>query len=189
VSSLVVVAPLSRAAIERYAKSVRAALGIALTDRIDMLRLIELVLPIALPGFSYEIVPDRELGDAEATTSTTERVIKISESCYAAARAGHSRYPFTLAHEIGHLLLHTGKSASLARGDVKSYLNPEWQADTFAASFLAPEEMVSLCYSVSELMLRSGLSRRAAEIRLQVLKKDLPFLATNIFSNQRGSGR
>lgn len=182
-NSRVVVAALSRANIEAYANAVRAALGISPLDRVDMLRLIEFVLPRALDGFRYEISPDRELGDAEATTSTTERLIKISQSCYDAARAGHARYPFTLAHEFGHLMLHTGKPASLARGEVKAYVNPEWQADNFAGAFLAPIEMVQACGSVSELIRRSGLSREAAEIRLRVLKKELPFLPTS-FTNK-----
>ena len=175
-NSRVVVAPLSRANIEAYANAVRGALGIGLHDRIDMLRLIELVLPRHLDGFRYEIVPDRDLGDAEATTSTTERLIKISQSCYDAARAGHARYPFTLAHEFGHLMLHTGKPASLARGDVKAFVNPEWQADNFAGAFLAPAEMVAACGSINELMHRSGLSRDAADVRLRVLKVALPSL-------------
>ena len=175
-NSRVVVAPLSRAKIEAYAEAVRTALGIDLDVKVDMLRLIEFVLPRHLPGFWYDVVPDHELGAAEATTSTTERLIKISQSCYEAARNGQARYPFTLAHEFGHLMLHTGKPASLARGDVKAYLDPEWQADSFAAAFLAPAEMVATCNSVSELMRRSGLSREAAEIRLKVLGVTLPFL-------------
>lgn len=176
----VVVAGLSRASIERFANDVRAALGIGLHDRIDMLRLIEWVLPKVMDGFRYEIVPDHELGVAEATTSTTERVIKISESCYDAARRGHARYPFTLAHEFGHLLLHTGKPFSLARGEIKPFLDPEWQANNFAGSFLAPEEIARSCKSISELMLKSGLSRDAAEVRNRVLGLGLPFLPASL---------
>ncbi len=181
-NSRVVVAPLSRANIESFANAVRTAFGIGLHDRVDMLRLIELVLPVYLEGFRYEIVEDRALGDAEATTSTTERLIRISESCYDAARTGHARYPFTLAHEFGHLMLHTGKPASLARGEVKAFLDPEWQADNFAGAFLAPAEMVNACECISDLMLRSGMSREAAEVRLRVLKVELPFLPASLMN-------
>lgn len=175
-TSRLVVAPLSRAAIEAAAAQVRAALGIASTQRIDMLRMIELVLPRHLPNFSWEIVEDRELGDAEATTSTVARHIKIGQRCYDGALAGVERYLFTLAHELGHLLLHTGKPSSLARGSVKAYVDPEWQADAFAAAFIAPAEMVQSCSCQSELMRRSGLSRPAAEIRCKTLNIPLPFL-------------
>jgi hypothetical protein len=175
-SSGVVVAPLSRANIEGYACALRSALGIQPSDRVDMLRLIELVLPNALDGFQYEIVPDEELGEAEATTSTTVRLIKISESCYEAARHGQPRPQFTLAHEFGHLMLHTGKPAAMARGEIKAFADPEWQADNFAGSFLAPKAMVDTCPSTSSLMTKSGLSREASELRLRILKINLPFL-------------
>lgn len=182
-NSRVVVSPLSREAIENFADQVRAALGISLQERIDMLRLIELVLPRALDDFNFEVCEDRELGAAEATTSTTQRLIKISQTCYDAARAGQARYPFTLAHEFGHLMLHTGKPAALARGEIKAYVDPEWQADTFAGAFLAPREMVRQCKCVSDLMRRSGLSRQAAETRLKILKIELPFLPA-VFMNK-----
>jgi putative DNA primase/helicase len=58
-----------------------------------MLRLLELVLPRVLEDYSFEVVPDRDLGEAEATTSMTERSIKMGESCYEAARQGQVRYP------------------------------------------------------------------------------------------------
>ncbi len=181
-SGRVVVAALSRASIEKFANDVRTALGIGLQERVDMLRLIEWVLPKVIDGFRYEIVPDCELGVAEATTSTTERVIKISESCYDAARRGHARYPFTLAHEFGHLMLHTGKPFSLARGEIKAFLDPEWQANSFAGAFLASEQMARSSKSISELMLKSGLSREAADVRNRVLGLELPFLPASLMN-------
>lgn len=168
-SNRLVVAPLSRAAIDAYALTLRRALGYDDRHRVDMLRLIEFALPQVWTDYRYEVVPDHELRGAEATTSTTERLIKVSESCYAAARRGHPRYPFTLAHEVGHLFLHTGKPAQLARGEVKVFMNPEWQADTFAGSFLAPADEVRKCTSIAEICARFGLSGRAAEVRASVL--------------------
>lgn len=164
-----VVAPLSRAAIDNYALTLRRALGYSDNQRVDMLRLIEFVFPQVWDDYDYQVVPDSELRGAEATTSTTEHVIKISESCYKAARHGHARYPFTLAHEAGHLFLHTGKPAQLARGEVKPYMDPEWQADTFASSFLAPTDEVRKCMSLAEISARFGLSGRAAQVRASVL--------------------
>ena len=177
----VVVAPLSRRHIEEYALTIRRAFGIPDDRAVDMLRLIEFVLPQVWPDFRYEIVADRVLGDAEATTSMTERIIRISESCYAAARRGHPRYPFTLAHELGHLLLHTARPTSLARGEkVKPYVDPEWQANTFASAFLMPEAGVRTCSCISDVMRRFGVSRPAAEIRINTLKLVMPFLPASI---------
>jgi len=172
----VVVAPRSRKWIDDFALGVRRAFQIPDDRAVDMLRLIELILPQVWDDFRYEIVPDRELGDAEATTSMNERVIRISESCYAAARRGHPRYPFTLAHELGHLLLHTGRQTSLARGTVKAYVDPEWQANAFASAFLMPPDGVKACGCISDIMRRYGVSRPAAEFRANALKLTLPFL-------------
>lgn len=174
----VVVAPLSRAAIEQYAEEVRRTFGIGEHQAVDMLQIIEHVLPRVWVDFTYEYVPQDELGGAEATTSMTERAIRITEPVYEATRRGHPRYLFTLAHELGHLLLHTGKQTSLARGEkVKAYLDPEWQANTFASAFLMPENGVRACSCISDIMRRFGVSRPAAEIRAKSLKLELPFVA------------
>ncbi|WP_231462985.1 ImmA/IrrE family metallo-endopeptidase [Sphingomonas sp. URHD0057] len=172
----IIVAPRSRKQIEEYALAVRRALGVSDGSAVDMLRLLELVLPRVLDEYSFEVVADRELGEAEATTSMTERSIKMGLTCYEAARQGQARYAFTLAHELGHLLMHTGSSAQMARGNsVKPYVNAEWQADTFASAFLMPEGEVRRCSCVREILTRFRVSRRAAEVRASVLNLDLPF--------------
>ena len=173
----VAVAPLSRDQIEKFAVEVRRLLGHQDHQPVNMLRLIEFVLPLALEGFEYEIVEDRELGDAEATTSSTARRIKISSRCYADARAGAARPQFTLAHELGHLLLHCGKPFEMARGTVKSYADPEWQANYFAGAFLAPASEVKKCRSVGEIAARFAISGAAAEVRARTCK--MSFAETN----------
>ncbi|WP_162235309.1 ImmA/IrrE family metallo-endopeptidase [Sphingomonas sp. Leaf10] len=169
----VVVAPLSKAKIEEYAVQVRRTLGYDDHQAVEMLKLIELQLPDALEGFWYDIVPNSELGDAEATTSMNERCIRISERCYRALSDGHLRYQFTLAHELGHLLLHTGRRVELARGAVKPYRDPEWQADCFAAAFLAPADSVRRCLSADEISARFKITKAAATVRAS--KLGLPF--------------
>lgn len=173
----VAVAPLSRDDIERFSLEVRRLLGYQDHQAVDMLRLIEFVLPLALEGFQYEIVEDRELADAEATTASNERLIKISSGCYAKARSGEGRPQFTLAHELGHLLLHCGKPFEMARGTVKVFADPEWQADCFAGAFLAPASEVKKCRSVSEIAARFAISKAAANVRAQTCK--MPFAQTN----------
>lgn len=177
-SNPIIVAPRSRQQIEDYALAVRRALGVPDGAAVDMLRLLELVLPSVLEGYSFEVVPDRELGEAEATTSMTERCVKMGETYYDAARRGHARYPFTLAHELGHLLMHTGHPAQMARGNsVKPYMNAEWQADAFAGAFLMPANEVRGCTCINEIVRRFKVSRAAAEVRAKVLNLSLPFLA------------
>ena len=64
---------------------------------------------------------------------------------------GHRRQRFTIAHELGHLLLHEGKpiivdhSVRINRRDGRSSLgtdHEEIQANSFAAELLMPREMV-----------------------------------------------
>lgn len=167
------VAPLSRAAIEKFALDIRRTLGVSDDSPVDMLRLIEFVLPKALPGFEYEYVPDHQMAGAEATTSTTEPVIRISERCYEEAMRSQRRPQFTLAHELGHLLLHCRKPFQMARGVVKPFADPEWQADTFAGAFLAPADAVRRCRSVDEIAARFAISKAAANVRAKTL--GLPF--------------
>lgn len=175
-SNPIIVAPRSRKQIEEYALAVRRALGVPDDSAVDMLKLLELVLPRVLEDYRFEVVPDRELGEAEATTSMTERTIKMGETFYEAARRGQVRYPFTLAHELGHLLMHTGNQAQMARGDsVKPYVNAEWQADAFAGAFLMPACEVRNCTSINEIAARFGVSGAAADVRARVLNIRLPF--------------
>ena len=104
----------------------------------------------------------------------------------------HCRARFTVAHEIGHLILHEG--FALARGAVrhKHYEDSEWQADTFAAELLMPTflvnaeiERAALCLpngilyksasdpnyeKILEMAARMGVSWSAIKIRLQQMQ-------------------
>lgn len=166
----VMVAPLSRAQIGDFALTLRRGMGFEDSGRVDMLKVVEWILPLIFSDYRFEIVDDHELGDAEATTSMSERVIRMKESCYRRAQRGHPRFPFTLAHELGHLFLHCLKgNQQLARGKVAAYLDPEWQADEFASAFLAPADEVRKCRSIAEIAARFGISSAAARVRASKL--------------------
>lgn len=83
-----------------------------------------------------------------------------------------TRNRFTLAHELGHLILHQPKSCSYAK---RFESNPvEWEANWFAAGFLMPAKRFLIAaqkYKNNPLALASlfGVSERAAEVRLDVL--------------------
>jgi Zn-dependent peptidase ImmA (M78 family) len=97
--------------------------------------------------------------------------MQIRTDIYDAARNGDLRAQFTLAHELGHLILHTGidKYASFARSGVdhKIYEDSEWQADTFASEFLMPFDEAIKCKSANEIFNRFGVSITAAEVRFR----------------------
>jgi hypothetical protein len=165
-----IVAPLKKTQIDLLAMQWRRGFGYGDDQPVNMLRIIEFGLPQVFSDFEYEIVPDADLRGAEATTSLTKRHMRISATTYDDARSGAGRPSFTLAHELGHLLLHCQRPVELARGKPQqAFRDPEWQADTFASCFLIPEAEARKTTSPSLLAVRFGTTPRAAEVRLQKL--------------------
>lgn len=165
-----IVAPLRKAQIEHLSLQWRRGLGYRDEQRVSMPAIIEFALPQVFPDFDYEIVPDGELVGAEATTSLDRRYMRIRESIYDAARRGQGRPAFTLAHELGHLLLHCLQRVEFARGQKpQAFRDPEWQADQFASAFLIPEAEARKAYDPGLLALRFGTTPAAARVRLEKL--------------------
>ncbi len=163
--------PMSRHQIELLAKSLRKILHIQDEKWIDIISIFEKVLPAIDEEFSYEIVEDSEL-DAHARTYPEEHLIKVRESVYNGARKGNGRDRFTIAHEIGHYLLHGKGEISLARNpsDIKKYEDPEWQASVFAGSLLMDKQKIE-GMDIHEVMDACGVSYPAAKCQLDVIKK------------------
>jgi hypothetical protein len=165
-----IVAPLKKAQIEAFSLQWRRGLGYRDDRAVSMPHIIEIALPQVFPDFHYDIVPDVDLRGAEATTSLSKRHMKISQSTYDAARRGAGRPAFTLAHELGHLLLHCQRPVELARGQARqAYRDPEWQADQFASAFLIPEAEARKLCDPGILASRFGTTPAAARVRLQKL--------------------
>lgn len=141
-SSGFTVKPLSKSTIQKVAKFVRKIAensphNIIKNYKMDITKFIECSDLVS----SLEVVEDKELPNAFAQTFSSG-TIKIRESIYnkATNNDGHAR--FTIAHELGHLLLHKDQIAlSRPFSDTqKIYCNSEWQADEFAGNLLAPNE-------------------------------------------------
>ena len=117
------VPPRSAKNIEALTLAWRDALGVPNDWAPDMLRLLESELP-KLPKYfrDYSLVvrPDLEMGEAEAYTEFVPPHIVVRNSVYQLARKGHGRSRMTLAHELGHLVMHPG--ASKLRSDPGSKL-------------------------------------------------------------------
>lgn len=86
---------------------------------------------------------------------------------------------FTIAHEIGHFVLHyllpRKRGVAIERMYATRYGSgrEEWEANWFAASFLMPrkefEEGFKLFQSVDVVAANFGVSRKAAEVRAKAL--------------------
>ena len=118
----------------------------------------------------YEILPVNELKNAYGITHTGKGIMQIREDTYDGAVGGNPRDRFTLSHELGHFLLHTPDRVSFARGEVPAYMDPEWQANTFAAELMAPYHLIC-CMSVKEIAEKCGMSNKAASIQYSKCRK------------------
>lgn len=154
--------------IRREADYIRSALRLGKV-KINMISLMEFILPRLLPSFHYDVIGKDLMGNDEALTYPDKSLICIREDVYYALTSGDRRAQFTLAHEVGHLVMHVGlsESVSYARNSLEheGYEDSEWQADTFAAEFLMPYEIAIRCKSADEIYDKFGVSRAASRIR------------------------
>lgn len=141
-----------------------------------IVQFLELIMPRLNNNFTLEIVEDSKMGNKHGLTFPDEDTIRIKESVYNNACQGNGRDRYTLAHELGHLLLHKNVSIIFAKTDnnkILPYEDSEWQADTFAAELLMPFEQAKNCHSPEEIAKTFNVSREAAEVRWNKIIKEL----------------
>lgn len=133
------VEPMSKKSIQEIAKQARGVFKLK-DPYIDMEELVEMLI-------AMEVVVVCESGDKRlegkyALTYPDRNLMLLSEDTYLGACNGNGRDRFTIAHEIGHLLMHKNQFAfaRLTTGNHKVYEDAEWQADTFASHFLIDNE-------------------------------------------------
>jgi hypothetical protein len=164
------VSPRSKRNIQDLAQSLRDSLGI------NCLQLPIVVIYEALQhidDLDLEVVEDWHLPSEEAVTYPDLKTIQVRESVYDSAYAGDPRSRFTLAHELGHYLMHRDQNASFSRsGSHKIYCDCEWQADRFASELLIDRRLFKADWTVQEVMEKFKASQKAAEIALHDKKKE-----------------
>lgn len=157
------VSPMSAGKIEAATTAIRAALGLDPRSRVQMINLIETVLPDILPGYFFHVLPDDELPGMDGWSSIGEREICLSDSTYSALYASDPCARATAAHEFGHLMLHSGQVPRYARRHKDDErVDPEWQADVFADCWLMPRAGVLECRSADEVAERYTVPHEAA---------------------------
>lgn len=143
------------------------------TEEINILDVVENVLPQLLDNYEYYIVAEDEwqTEDIEALTISQDGTILllIPENIYRDANIGMHRARFTIAHEIGHVLLHGEETFALARQENERYgedktCDPEWQANEFAAEILCPITYIK-DMTIVDIQQKYGISRSVATIQ------------------------
>lgn len=162
--------PRTREELEELAWRARGSLGLFPDEYVPMVQLIEHVLPNLIDGFEMRVAEQDKLGPAEAITHESRPIITFSERTYEALCQDRPRPRMTAAHELGHLLLHTGQSAYAFTRRYDARVDPERQADIFAAAFLMPECAFLRVRSIEEAMKKFGVTRDAATCRARTLR-------------------
>jgi Zn-dependent peptidase ImmA (M78 family) len=171
------VPPMSRDAIRQVAQKVRK-INEELTGKnsacFPIVEFLDLTLAKHFKSFVLEICSQYKMGDAHGLTFPDENLIQIREDVYEGACLDKGRDRMTLAHELGHLVLHSNLGfARMEYGNsIPAYMSSEWQANAFAEELLIAAEHVNQCrydFEVSEMF---KVSDEAANVQLDVFRKD-----------------
>lgn len=146
---------------------------------------LDLITPVdlesAIKKLGGELIEDAELNcDATITVEKDTLTFVISYS----PNISEVRRRFSIAHEIGHLLLHAPKTeaglfacdGTFYRDASREYASPEeeWESNGFAAALLMPrEEFIDFCYdnavdgnvSIIDIANKFCVSMQAADVR------------------------
>ena len=180
-----IVPPRSTLNIEEVVLAWRDTLGVPNEWAPEIVDILENRLPKFFSSFALVVRPDNEMDDAEAYTEFSPAQIVARLSVYQAAVRREGRARMTLAHELGHLVMHAGvqKNPRMVGGNKpapthKIYETAEWQARKFGSIFLMPTHIVRQFASADELASYCLVSRQAALIRFnevgRVAKQALP---------------
>jgi hypothetical protein len=154
------------------AVALRQALRIN-SPRFPILQVVEVLLPQHDPDFSFEVKEHHELGDQHGLTRPELKEMWIREDVYEGARRGVGRDRFTIAHELGHYLLHSGPALARKvqpKGALPAYRCSEWQANSFAGALLIPTETVLAVRDAVQIAEICGVSVDAARVQMDVLR-------------------
>lgn len=136
-----------------------------------VVQFLENILPIINPGFQLEIVPLAEMENKHGETCPHKNLIRIREDVYLGAVAGCGRDRLTIAHEIGHLLMHDAGRISLCElapnEELRPFEDPEWQANAFGGELLASTYLIK-GMTPCDVSYKCGVSMDAARVQLKV---------------------
>ncbi len=171
------VAPCSRKDLRSIAKMIRKKLKIR-KKHFPIVEVLDLIAD-RIEQFRYEIVEDAQFPfsyDTHAYWDPCEKAMKIRESVYNGACEGKGRDRMTIAHELGHFLLHSHQTPKMCRTvaskEIPAYKSSEWQAKAFAAELLMPYDKIKADTTPASLAKAYGVSEEAAMVQLSIIRKE-----------------
>lgn len=170
------VSPRKTMQIRELAQSLRVQVAPS-TPWFPILRLIETLH--RHEQIEFEVVEISEMEDEYGLSYPKERRILIREDVYDLAREKNGFARSTIAHELGHIIMHSGEKVAYARevSQHKVYEDSEWQANKFAQELLIDVYQLSENddeYSISD---KFGVTFKAAQTALASLRRSGDFPA------------
>ena len=163
------VSPRSRRSVIELAAVLRQSSGRTTSPWFDVQRFAELDLPNVWPEFNLTIGDVHEMGHDHGLTFPDQHEVRLRADVYEGLCQGRGRDRFTLAHEIGHYVMHStpGMARTLReRTKIPAYRDSEWQANTFAGSLLVALDVARQHPRPEELALVCGVTVEAAKAQL-----------------------
>jgi hypothetical protein len=174
----------SDAEVRRIAEHTKAEFGISRRRPVNILRCLQSGSVLTLYGrkkLVFVVVNDAELGDLDAKTEFSKGVVAITckRTVRDRAEMGVGRDRMTLAHELGHAVLHhsvpmfrlVGAAGVSDFAQEGAHTSAEHQAKVFAAAFLIHDEDAAKMQNAQEISEQFGVSLEAAEICLDRLTR------------------
>lgn len=193
------VPPLSKRDIEGKAAGVRIALdldplvplpGVELFERIGRYHVDYGREQIGLTYGVEDEIEDGALACATYDDESKKIALVLSSDSYRELELGHGRARFSVAHEIGHAVLHADKLVQLTRIDhqrramlrsdavpTPPFRDSEWQANAFAGAVLMPAPGLEFLFLRGRLTVRDlsnmyKVSFACAERRIKTFNAD-----------------
>lgn len=178
-SSEIEVSPLSRREIRKIADLFRGISRQALGNfgpQFPVVEAMEWVLPTLDEDFVLDILPNDAMGEAHGLTIPSQHTIRLRQDVYDGACGGHGRDRMTVAHELGHYLLHDEPAFARREGKRKELLpafrSAEWQASCFGAELLIFPQGLTAQMTPGHVAVMRGVSEIAAEYQLNQYRKE-----------------
>lgn len=165
--------PLSTNDIIKQVELVRKSLRLNKQLYFPVVQFAEMILGETDSSYNFIVCEDNELPDKYACYNLKNNTMTVRNSVYELACEDDGRSRFTFAHEIGHYFLHR-EGVALARVssgiEIKTYMDPEWQANTFASELLMPNKLIQ-GLAVDEIKCLCRTSGQAASIAFSKANK------------------
>lgn len=168
INNSVIANPMSRKNLRDLAYLIRCKISKDKDLYFPVIHFVEWFLPLFDKDFVLEILSKTEMGSCHGKSYPSKHKICLRHDVYERACDDIGRDRFTVAHEIGHYFIHKPCNVQYARMDTKQvtpkYMNPEWQANTFAAELLVPHNLIK-GMNCSDIASSCAVSYQVAKIQ------------------------